>query len=113
MYRFANLRSGMPVRSPVMYSPGTLVEPSAFTRGNFSTTPAGQRVWSHFAYRLRSPSIMRLLGAGASSVIGGKNLPGAAPHSTHLRSENKHGWMESRTPGRSFPDGPVSGRAFR
>ncbi len=41
-----NLSSGMPVRSPTTYRPGTAVLPSSCTSGSLSTVPAGQRVWS-------------------------------------------------------------------
>src|SRR5206468_4321737 len=46
-----NFNNGMPVRSPVMRTPGRLVAPSRPTSGSFSTTPAGQRVWSQWMYR--------------------------------------------------------------
>ena len=38
-----NFNSGIPVKSPTMYSPETLLCPCSSTRGNFSTTPAGHR----------------------------------------------------------------------
>ena len=44
-----NFSSGMPVRSPTMYSPGTFVEKSSLTRGSFSTVPAGHIVCSQRA----------------------------------------------------------------
>jgi hypothetical protein len=46
-----NFRSGIPVRSPVMRTPGTAVVPSSRTSGRLSTVPAGQRVCSQRVYR--------------------------------------------------------------
>ena len=45
----ANFSSGIPVRSPVIRTPGIAVVPSSRTSGSFSTVPAGHRVWSQRA----------------------------------------------------------------
>jgi hypothetical protein len=39
-----NFRSGTPVKSPTIRTPGTAVVPSSRISGSFSTVPAGQRV---------------------------------------------------------------------
>ncbi len=39
-----NFKSGMPVRSPTIRTPGTAVEPSSRASGSFSTVPAGHIV---------------------------------------------------------------------
>ena len=44
-----NFRSGMPLRSPTIRTPGNLVSPSGPTSGSASTLPAGQRVCSQRA----------------------------------------------------------------
>ncbi len=46
-----NFRSGIPVRSPTMRTPGTAVVPSSRTSGSRSTVPAGHRVCSQRVYR--------------------------------------------------------------
>ena len=82
-----NLSSGMPVRSPTIVRPATLVVPSGSADGSFSTPPAGHIVWSQWVYRARGFAFQNDRdSAGGAGREGGASEGGASEGGASGRS---------------------------